>query len=230
MNKLIIKNGAIITDTQGIVLNSTLNIASGIDSTANGSNTQATGDYSTSNGQATIASGDFSVAEGQTTTSSGELSHSGGLGAVTPNVNEWGRAYPISITNLGQYGFVNFVGTSTSNTLNQRLYLDGSIKNFAIPSNSAFAVEMHFLARNTSTGNCKYGVIRGLAKNIGGTTTLVGTDSITAIAQDTSMSGVLFNILIDNTTDSIYAAVSGIASTTIEYNVRVNYTAIKPVV
>jgi hypothetical protein len=232
MNKLIIKNGAIITDTQGIMINSTLNIASGLDSTANGNNTQATGDYSSTNGQATIASGMFSVAEGQTTTSSGELSHSGGLGSVTPNINEWGRAYDYGGTyGLAQYGFANWVGQSTTNLLNQELFLDGGAGRFAIPANSVFAFEVTMvaiiLAGPGPTGQVKMVTGTGLVKNIGGTTSIVGTPTYTTVAQDASMSGVLFQMLANNTNDTIYAAVSGIALTTINYNVTMKYTALK---
>lgn len=228
MNKLIIKNGAIITDTQGIMINSTLNIASGVDSTANGNNTQATGDYSSTNGQATIASGDFSVAEGQTTTSSGELSHSGGLGTVTPNINEWGRAYDYGGTyGLAQYGFANWVGQSTTNLLNQELFLDGGAGRFAIPANSVFGFEVTAVAVNIATGAAKMFTGTGLVKNIGGTTSIVGTPTYTTVAQDASMTAVLFQMLANNTNDTIYAAVSGIAATNINYNVTMKYTALK---
>lgn len=215
MANLKVINGKITTDTNGLVLNSSNNVASGDDSQAEGN--------------ATTASGLCSHAGGNSTVASGELSIASGLGAKTPNLNEFGRAYPISITNLGQYGFVNFVGTSTSNTLNQRLYLDAGSSNFSIPSNSAFALEMHFLCRNTSTGASKYLVLRGLVKNVAGNTTVVGTDSGTIVAEDASMSTVLCNLLVDNITDTVYAAVTGIAATTIEYNVRVDYTMIKPI-
>lgn len=228
MNKLIIKNGYIITDTQGIMLNSTTNLATGIDSTANGNNTLATGDYSSTNGQATIASGDFSIAQGQTTTASGELSNSGGLGAVTSNLNEWGRAYDYGGTyGLAQYGFANWVGQSTSNTLNQELFLDGGTFRFSIPINSVFGFEVTVVAVNIATGEAKMFTSDGLVKNIAGTTSIVGTPTVTIVAQDASMSSVLFQMLANNTNDTIYAAVSGLLATTINYNATMKYTALK---
>lgn len=201
-------------------------IASGIASHAEGANTTASGDYSHAEGNNTVASAQYSHAEGQQTTASGLFSHAEGNGAKASHLNEWARAYPATITFNAQYGIVNFVGETTSNVLNQELFLDGGTDRFTIQSGNTYAVEVTAIATNETTQDSKMWTGTALVKNVAGTVSFVGTPSFTSLYNDVSMSGVLFQMLTDNTNKTIYAAASGLAATNIAWNVAMKYTAL----
>lgn len=78
MANLQIKNGEIITDTEGIVFNRTLNVASGSYSAAFGNTNTASGTASFAEGQGTTASNTGAHAEGDTTTANAPASHAEG--------------------------------------------------------------------------------------------------------------------------------------------------------
>jgi hypothetical protein len=82
----------------------------------------------------------------------------------------------------------------------------------------------------TTAGDSIYYKINGLIKNVGGTTSIVGTPVITLIAGDASLtgSGVLVNAAADDTNDALLIQVKSIdaATTTMNWMASVNISVV----
>jgi len=213
--------------------------ASGLHSIAIGENTLASGDYSFVIGQETSATNDYSfaggfqsdasglhsIAIGQETSATNDYSLATGRGTVATHYGEWARStngYPG--TGNGQYGFLDFSVTTTDATPGF-MYLGGSAPNtFDIEVDSTYRFKVYGLAKDAS-GNVKEWEGTGLVKNIGGTTTMVGS-SIASTFGDVALTTADISFLASDTFDYVFLLAHGIAATTINWYVKIDYIKI----
>ena len=87
----------------------------------------------------------------------------------------------------------------------------------ALASGSAMSFIGHVIARNTSTGDMAAWYISGSIKNVGGTTSLVGTPTVTQMGADAGASAWTLAVVADNTNDCLQINATGAASTTIKW-------------
>ena len=195
MSKLIIKNGAIIKDVQGIVLSDTTN----------------------------LASANYSVAEGLATVAAGDYSHAGGYGASSTSPGEWSRSTGIvGGAWFPQYGIIDLAARTTSAAITEIFV--GGITNSRISLAPSQTMRFNFtaLAVNESTGASKEWSGDGLIKSVGATTSMVGSSNVSTYA-DASMAAVALGLAANNTNDAIYFEAVGLAATNIRWYVKVDY-------
>ena len=209
----------------------TYSIGSGYSCSANGSYAKvsgyacaANGGGSSSEGTYSVAGGDSAHAEGRSGAANGQGSHVGGMNALAALLGEWARS---SGGNLSQYGINELVGITTDATITT-LYLGngGSSYKFLIPSNSCYRV---ILTANIRDGawNVKEFSGTALIKNVAGTTSLVGTCTMTSALGDVALAACTIAVTADNTNDCLKVDVTGIAATTINWSVKCDYVKIK---
>jgi hypothetical protein len=182
------------------------------------------GNSSSAEGTYAAANGDSAHAEGRSTTATGGSSHAGGASSLASLYGEWCRS---SGGNLSQYGINELVGVTTDATTTT-LYLGnaGSSYKFLIPSNSCYRV---YLTANIRDGawNVKEFSGTALIKNVAGTTSLVGTCTMTSALGDVALAACTIAVSADNTNDQLKVDVTGIAATTINWSVKCDYVKIK---
>jgi len=179
----------------------------------------ATGNYAYAEGAATTAVGIASHAEGSNTVAFGTASHAGGIEAIANNTAEWARAGQGS---YGQYGFVDFFGASTTAALGEIFIGGGVNERFSIPTDTAFRYRLNIIARVPATGDVKEWEALGLIKNVGGTTSIVGSSNTSTFA-DASLATASIGVSADNTNDSLLVERLGVAGTTIKWYGRLEY-------
>lgn len=206
----------------------------------NDSGLDATGDYSVAKGAGTIASGYISQAEGNQTQAIGDSSHAeghltraeaknshvGGYGAKADHLGEWARSSNGSnVAGFGQYGIIDIM-TSTSNaTITEMFIGDVGGARITIGSGQAYRYTLTMIAQNSSTGEVKEWEAKGLIKNVGGTTSMVGSSNVSTYA-DASMATTSLGIAADNTNGSLLVEATGIAATNISWYGKMDYTRI----
>jgi hypothetical protein len=194
-------------------------LATNTASHAEGLGTTANGYASHTEGQYTTATGQWSHSEGQSTTAIGDASHAGGIQVVANNTAEWARA---GAGSYGQYGFVDFFGASTSAAIGE-LFIGGGVnERFSIPTDTAFRYRLNVIARVPATGDVKEWEALGLIKNVGGTTSIVGS-SLNSTFADASLATASLAVSANNTNDALYVERTGIAATTIKWYGRLEY-------
>lgn len=227
MANIKIINGEITSMTEGIALNDKTNVATGLDSVAFGNGTTSSGPTSFACGSSNTASGDASFVTGLGNTASGIYSHAEGNGAVASHYNEYCRGHLSLALKKNQYGYANWIGRTTSNTLNVEIFLDESSSRFTIPVGAVYGFEIKAIAVIASTGEAKFFRGEGAIKNIGGTTSFVGGSVTTSvISQDAALAGVIMSIQANNTNDALQIACSGIAATNIDWHFAMEYVSI----
>ena len=200
-------------------------IASGLTSHAEGEGTQALGSYSHSEGYQTTASGEASHAEGFNTTASGDFSHAGGINTKATHQGEWAIGASIG-SQVGQIGKVIYVG-ETNDDSPTLIYLDYlATPEFTIPTNSVYSISLDVIARDNASGDISNWIANAVIKNVSGTTSFVGTPSITQFASDVSMVTTDIDLIANDTTDSLYIEVTGLGGVDIRWVASVHYTAI----
>lgn len=200
-------------------------IASGLTATASGEGTKAFGDYSFAEGYQTTASGEASHAEGFNTTASGDYSHAGGINTKATHQGEWAIGASLG-SQVGQIGKVIYVGETNDDTPTL-IYLDYlATPEFTIPTNSVYSVSLDVIARDNASGDISNWIANAVIKNVSGTTSFVGTPSITQFASDGSMVTTDIDLIANNTTNSLDIEVTGLAGADIRWVASVHYTAI----
>jgi hypothetical protein len=215
-------------------------VASGEASHAEGGLTKAIGTRSHAEGEFTTASGLNSHAEGYDTIASGEASHSegfgtvslsaythaGGFGAKADHYGEWARSSNgVNFSGFGQYGIIDIM-TSTTNAALKEMFI-GSVANtrITIGVGQAYRYTLTMIAQNSSTGAVKEWEAKGLIKNVGGTTSMVGSSNVSTFA-DASMATASLGVAANNTNDSLLVEATGIAATNISWYGKMEYTRI----
>jgi hypothetical protein len=187
-----------------------------------GFETHSDGLGSHSEGYQTFATGDYSHAEGAITVASAQSSYSGGLYSTSSHYSEWSR----SSDQIGQYGVVSYVGTTTNNTPTE-LFLDGSSERFTLIPNSIYTVKIQAVATIPATGNSKEWHGEGfLFKNLAGVTTAVGATTLISTNTDAVITAAILLMTANNANDSIKLEATGLLVTTINWFVKLEYTMI----
>jgi hypothetical protein len=199
-------------------------IASGSTSHAEGNGSIAGGGASHAEGQGTKAFGGVSHTEGFETTAIGDYSHAGGWGSKSSKVGEWSRSGngPVA-TGFGQYGIVDYMKKNNSAALTE-IFIGGvNSERLTINAGETIRYSLTIIAKNTSTGAAKEWKADGLIKNVGGTTSMVGSQTNVSTWADASMASASLGVSADNTNDSLLVEVTGIAATTINWYGRLDY-------
>lgn len=116
----------------------------------------------------------------------------------------------------GSYGSIqsyNITNNATPVTL---------LNSLSIYNNSSYKVTINAIATD-SAGNSKEWSGSGIIKNIGGTTTVVSTITMSSVVADGSMSTATLTVAANNTTDTLDFTATGISSTLINWNAKVDY-------
>jgi hypothetical protein len=200
-----------------------LTIASNDYAHAEGTGSQASGLASHAEGNYTVASGNHSHAEGAQTTASDAGSHAGGIGAVANKVGEWARS-SLNSTKYGQYGIVDYMHQSTTSGMEEIFIANVTNERFDIPSGSAFKYTLTMIARS-SAGAAKEWKAEGLIKNVGGTTSMVGSSNTSTWA-DAGLATAFLGVGASDINDTLMVEITGIAATTINWYGKLEYTRI----
>lgn len=215
------------------------NTASGTHSAALAGDTcTVSGQYAvTLGGQSNTASGTHSAClGGSSLTVSGTYAVGSGLGCVANGVSSYAQgAYASARQVQGSFAFsAGRFGTTgdaqtmslqlrqqTSNATTVRLTSNAAAaaaaNQMVLPSSAAFGYRGQVVAIDTA-GNTSAWRIDGLAKsNSGGTVSLVGTPSVSLIAQDASAASWAVAVAVDSTNRCLAVDVTGAASTTIRW-------------
>ncbi len=215
------------------------NTASGISSaTLAGDTCAASGQYAvTIGGQSNTASGTHSAClGGSSLTVSGTYAVGSGLGCIANGVSSYAQgAYSSARQVHGSFAFsAGRFGTTgdaqtmslqlrqqTSNATPVRLTSNATAaaaaNQMVLPSSAAFWYSGQVVAMDTA-GNTAVWSMEGLIKsNSGGTVSLVGTPSVSLIAQDAAASSWAVAVAVDSTNRCLAVNVTGAASTTIRW-------------
>lgn len=93
---------------------------------------------------------------------------------------------------------------------------------YTIENNSAYYTRLTIIASDPS-GNIKQFKGEGVIKNVAGTTSLVGSFTITSTFANAAMSSTSVSVAANNTTDSLDITVTGLASTHIQWVATIDY-------
>lgn len=213
--------------------------ASGVDSHAEGLSTRALGDYSHSEGAQTTAQGTYSHSEGSVTkalgdnshsegintTASGYTSYAGGIKTKAYNTGEWVRSSS-GITINDQYGSLSYAAHTTNATITEIFVGNTASERMFIPINSTRYCRLYATAID-SVGNAKQFLGDGLIKNITGTTALVGVLTMTSTYGDAALTTASITVTTDNVNDSLKVQVTGVAATTINWFIKLDYEQVQ---
>jgi hypothetical protein len=104
-------------------------------------------------------------------------------------------------------------GQTTDDTQTE-LFLDGTAQRMAVSTNSTWSFDILVTGR-ASNGNSAGYQIRGVIKNVGGVTSLVGSLRETSLAED--VPGWDATVVVDDTHDALTVKVTGAASTSVRW-------------
>ena len=221
-----------------------INTSSGSNSTATGYASTASGSNSTAIGISCTASGSNSVAIGSSNTSIGTNSTALGYSSTSSSIYSTAIGYkgtskaPYStvigarshtnVTAKNQVNFVSLVNQTTSTTA-VRLTPDSIVSsstNAYVPSLTGVSLNAFVLTGISSTYNVvvfegKFCLKKGATV---GTTALVGAVTSTQTYADSALTSCTLSITADTTLGSINASVTGVASTTINWAMRITST------
>jgi hypothetical protein len=159
-----------------------------------------------------VTAGTGGFAQGLYNTASGSYSAATGTRAVADRVGMSARAYGMFAAS-GDRQRVGFIAANktTDGTTPVTLFLDGASARLTIPSGKILHATVCIVG-SKSDGSAVAVYSRQVAiKNVGGTTSLVGT--VNTIGSDTA-AGTSVAITADDTNDALQIAVTGIASET----------------
>ena len=204
--------------------------ASGSSSVAIGLSNVASGSYSTALGYSNTASGSYSTAIGSYNTSVSTYSSVIGYRGTSkaPYSTVIGARSHTSVSAKNQINFVSLVNQTTSTT-SVRLTPDSAVSsstNAYVPSLTGVSLNTFVLTGISST----YGVVVFEGKfclkkgATVGTTALVGDVTSTQTYADSALTSCTLSITADTTLGSINASVTGVASTTINWAMRITST------
>jgi hypothetical protein len=115
---------------------------------------------------------------------------------------------------------------ATTNATPALLVADGqtSAANTNIQSGSTVGFRGTVVARQSSGTNSSVWKIEGVIRNNAGTTALIGTPTVTLVAQDAGASAWAVAITANNTTDMLDVTVTGVAATNIRWVADIDFT------
>lgn len=199
------------------------NTVSGTGAVAMGTGNSSSGSRSIAFGGGVGASGDYSVAMGGFGNALGNYSVSSGLNAYASRHGQSTHASGAFAT-IGDAQRSDFLARKTSTDSSwTELYLDGSSAALTIPSGTAWTYVIHITGLS-STGDVGSYEIKGAVKNIGGTTSLIGSATVTTLAEDIANWDV--RVTGDDTGDKLMIEVLGDDDTTIRWVASVRTTEV----
>lgn len=213
-NSVVIGSNCIASGSESLAMHRNSH-ATGAESTAIGSNAQATGTSSVALGSACIASGQRSLAIGTFSSANqyGMLAHCVSTFQTTGDA-QYERYMQRRVT-------TNSTATELSNDGNA----PAASTRIAIASDSTYAFEALVVARRTDADNESAGYkITGVIDNNAGTTALVGTPTVTILAEDTAAWDIA--VTADNTNDALVFTVTGENAKTIRWVATVHLTKV----
>jgi hypothetical protein len=184
------------------------------------------GQYNTASGTvSTVAGGNQNTASGITSTVGGGTQNtaSGYFATVVGGVEGLADRFGMVAHASGQFSAkgdaqaVMFVmRNKTTNDASTQLFLDGSSNKLTIPSGKILACTINISGiRSTGATGAHY-IRKVMIKNVGGTTSLVGT--VSTIGTDVEdVAGYDVSVTANNTTDTLDIAVTGAVSETIRW-------------
>lgn len=200
----------------GLVRTDATHVASGTESVCLGVSNTASGQRASAlgGGSFNVASGDRSVTVG------GQQNTASALGSVAIGLQSLSDRYYAFAHACGWFAsgqpaqYVRFiVRNKTTNATATTLFLDGSSVRLTIPSGRVFMFSAMIVGvKSDGTAVASY-LRKGCIKNVGGTTSLVGSiETIGTDIEDNASTDVA--ITADNTNDALQINVTGIASET----------------
>ncbi|HEY5913099.1 MAG TPA: hypothetical protein VJA21_21120 [Verrucomicrobiae bacterium] len=165
---------------------------------------------------ATVGGGDGNLAGGMRATVGGGYGNSATSdyatipGGISANAGSYGQlAYASGgFASAGDaQSSIFVVRNATSSALNTELFLDGASKRISVPVNATWAFEALIVAR-VSDGTSIAWEAKGVIRNAGGVTSLVGNPSVTILGQNLISASV--TPLADNTNRALVFQVSGV--------------------
>lgn len=223
--------GNTASNSYGFVGGGTSNTASGDTSTVSGgSSNVASGTRSViSGGSGNAASGSYGfVGGGASNTSSGQYSMANGYFATTRGIYGMqayasGRFSSQGDAQTGLYLLREETTDATAAALVTNSFSATSNNQVIVANNSAYTFKGIIVARENSTGDAKFWEITGAIEKGAtvGTTALVGTPTVTTVAEDSGASAWSVSLSADTSNGALKIAVTGEASHTIKWVARV---------
>jgi hypothetical protein len=194
------------------------NTARGVDATvAGGQWNDANGGWSAiggggsndaGGGYATIGGGYFNYAPGPYTTVPGGLQAQADLHGQMAYASGMFSAYGDAQTS------VYVLRHTTTDATPTELALDGAVQHLTITDTRTLTFDILVVARSDAAASAGY-QIQGVIENNGGTTSFVGTPSVTALGEDVAAWDV--SVVADDTHDRLLIQVTGAADTTVRW-------------
>lgn len=203
---------------QSAVSGGYFNAATGLSAAVGG------GEYNTANGSySAIGGGVSNAATGSVSTVGG-----GYFNTASHNLSTIPGGYAARATHYGQMAYASGYFSSfgdaqtstyvlrgtTSGATSTQLYLDGNGQQITLANDRTMSFDILIAARSSEGESAGYHV-RGVIKNYGGTTSLVGTPSVMPLGEDDSSWDV--NVDADDTNDALVISVTGQVGKTIRW-------------
>jgi hypothetical protein len=197
-------DGLTISGNQAIGNGSTIgggvsNTANGLDATVAGGNYNTAGDGSVAYGQ-TVGGGENNIANNQYTTIPG------GYAAQASNYGQLAYANGAFATAGDAQTSVYVLRNVTNDSVQTELFLDGVNQRIKLASNQTLTFDILITARSSAGLSAGYQV-RGVIKNVGGTTALIGAITKTVLGEEDAALDV--DVQADNTNDALVVKVTG---------------------
>lgn len=226
--------------------NASWSVAIGYNNTSSNSMAMCYGNANTASGANSLAMGSTNTASGSNSTSMGQQSTSSAADAISVGnfcladaANAVAMGYHCTArTVTGAWAYASgpfsargdaqrrefILRRATANATPVTMGTDnatGTTTNqITLPTGSALRFTADVVARDGSTGDAASWAVVGLAKNVGGTVTLVGTPTVTKDFNDASAASWVCAVTADNTNKAVAFTVTGVAATNIKWVVR----------
>lgn len=203
-----------------------LNTASDSYAVALGTSNTSSAIAAFSAGSGNTASGTYSsVPGGSGNTAGGSYSTASGIDASSPRYGQRAHAAGGFATAGDAQTSVLVARKQTTDATPTELALDGGTTYFTITSDVAYLVEISLIGRKTTANTNGAYTWTGVVVNDGGTTSILGTPSVTVVYEDDAAWD--FAVTADDTNDRLAMKVTGVAATTINWVATIRVTEVK---
>ena len=206
--------------------------------TNDGIGCQPSGGYSHAEGLDNIASGTYAHAEGHETVASSFNAHAEGYrtiasaaasnttGGYSKAVIAYSKAHgSMAFSYQGDAQYVTVIAKTTTTDATQAQLYVGSSDNITVPTGHCYAFSALIAAKRTETSmECAGYKVEGVIKNDAGTVSIVGSVTVTTLAEDDSSWDVTAEA--DTTNEALAIKVTGAAGKTIHWVATVNLTEV----
>ena len=190
-------------------------VGGGLNNTASGSNSfVGSGQLNTASGALSVIAGGFTNLASETISFVG-----GGANAVASHYGQSAHASGMYAANGDAQTSVFVARNTTNNAVATELFLDGTGVRLTIPSGSAYSFRALVTGETSSAASAAGYEIRGIIKNSGGATSIVGAVVQTVLGEDVAAWNA--TVVADNANDALVVQVTGAAATTIRWVARV---------